>query len=257
MQAVGEAWDWLFFRGLIARQAGTREDQQLYVTPQGERVVRDPRGLEILKAEARLDLPLHHRIDRRVRRQFLLGEYELAAFAAMREVEIRIGDLLERKDLLGVALAKEALKPGGPLADRNLHPAEEEGLMALFWGALAVFKNPRAIVRSSSTIRPLRPRSSSSPTCSCGSSTGSKAKSYVPNKKSPRMSRQQRLRPSSRGQSAEVADKIGVEEGATGLVTPSSREALHQPRVATRRPQRRRSRSARTCGSRRSPPCGN
>jgi uncharacterized protein (TIGR02391 family) len=39
-------------------------------------------------------------------------------------------------------MAKEAFRVGGVLADRQMQAAEQQGTMALFWGALAVFKNP-------------------------------------------------------------------------------------------------------------------
>jgi uncharacterized protein (TIGR02391 family) len=146
MKVIGEAWDWLFFHGLLVRQAASREDQQLSVSRRGFRVARDARGLETLQAEERLDVPLHPRIAARVRRQFLLGEYELAAFAAMREVEIRLRELAQAPGSeVGVKLARRVLAPGpppGPLVDSSLDPGEQVATMELFAGALGVFKNP-------------------------------------------------------------------------------------------------------------------
>jgi hypothetical protein len=46
-----------------------------------------------MRASARLDVDLHPSIAGRIGSQFLLGEYELAAFAAMRQVEIRVREL--------------------------------------------------------------------------------------------------------------------------------------------------------------------
>jgi uncharacterized protein (TIGR02391 family) len=74
---------------------------------------------------------------------FYFGEYEFAAFAATREVEIRLRQLGRfDRSVLGVNLARQALKVGRPLADPHLLPAEQQGTMELFSGALAVFKNP-------------------------------------------------------------------------------------------------------------------
>lgn len=80
----------------------------------------------------------------KVQTQFLLGEYELAAFAAMREVEIRVRELAHADNsLIGVKLMREAFKPdGGPLADENLDAGERVGMMELFAGAIGTFKNP-------------------------------------------------------------------------------------------------------------------
>jgi uncharacterized protein (TIGR02391 family) len=75
--------------------------------------------------------------------QFLLGEYELGALAAMREVEIRVRKLSKAGEGdIGVNLMKSALGVDGPLADPRLERGEREATMALFWGAIGVFKNP-------------------------------------------------------------------------------------------------------------------
>ena len=140
LRAFGEAWDWLLYNGLIAYRSAS---PHTYVTERGKAAATDPHALAGLKATARLDVDLHPRLAHRIRRQFILGEYELAAFAAMREVEIRIRELAEAEEsLIGVDLAKQALRIGGPLADPNLDKGEQEATMALFWGALGVFKNP-------------------------------------------------------------------------------------------------------------------
>jgi uncharacterized protein (TIGR02391 family) len=61
----------------------------------------------------------------------------------MREVEIRVRDLAGAgNDDLGVGLMKEAFKKGGRLADSALEAGEQQATMALFWGAIGVFKNP-------------------------------------------------------------------------------------------------------------------
>lgn len=80
----------------------------------------------------------------RARTQFLLGEYELSAFAAMREVEIRVRELAGAEDsLIGVKLMRQSFKPdGGPLADAGLDAGEQVGMMELFAGAIGTFKNP-------------------------------------------------------------------------------------------------------------------
>jgi uncharacterized protein (TIGR02391 family) len=89
-----------------------------------------------------LNLDLHPRLQG-VRSQFLLGEFELAAFAAMREVEIRVRELANADDsLVGVKLMQRSFREGGPLADSSLDPGEQVGNMSLFAGAVAVFKNP-------------------------------------------------------------------------------------------------------------------
>jgi uncharacterized protein (TIGR02391 family) len=116
----------------------------LFITRRGLGVLDADDGLALIRAEARLDGDLHPRIATRVRTQFLLGEYELAALAAMREVEIRVRELAgaQARDI-GVGLMRQAFKPeGGPLTDATADKGEQEALSALFAGAIGVFKNP-------------------------------------------------------------------------------------------------------------------
>ena len=79
-----------------------------------------------------------------VRSQFLLGDPELAAFAAMRQVEVRVREIgnFDAGDI-GVHLMRAAFRPiDGPLRDPDAEGGERQGLMDLFAGAIGVFKNP-------------------------------------------------------------------------------------------------------------------
>jgi len=49
-------------------------------------LVRGPGGPARFRAERRIDVELHPRIEAQVRAQFLLGQHEQAASAALREV---------------------------------------------------------------------------------------------------------------------------------------------------------------------------
>lgn len=140
-RAYEEAFDWLWSHGLVARDPTQDGPDWYFVTERGWHAAQD--GLAAMSAARRLDVELHPLIAERVRAQYLLGEYEAAAFLAMRQVEIRVRDLAEASaDDIGVPLMKSAFRPGGPLADGNLEAGEQEATMALFWGALGVFKNP-------------------------------------------------------------------------------------------------------------------
>jgi uncharacterized protein (TIGR02391 family) len=139
-----EAWDWLIHSGLVAlRPDETNVNGHGYVTERGQAVARDERGLARVRAEARIGIDLHARLAHRIRRQFLVDEYELAAFAAMREVEIRVRELAAfGNEVVGVDLVRKALSPTGPLADPGQIAAEQEALSHLFAGAIGTFKNP-------------------------------------------------------------------------------------------------------------------
>jgi uncharacterized protein (TIGR02391 family) len=142
LDCLSEAMNWLIAQGLVARdKPGQSSPQSIFVTRTGKRVLSE--GIAGVMAAARLNVDLHKRLAR-VRTQFLVGEYELAAFAAMREVEIRVRELAKtEKSLIGVKLMRGAFKPdGGPLADPNLDQGEQVGMMELFAGAIGTFKNP-------------------------------------------------------------------------------------------------------------------
>ncbi len=96
-----------------------------------------------LLAEQRLSEDLHVELAE-ARSQFRAGKSEIAVFAAMRQVEVRLRELSGAgNDMIGVGLARYALRPdGGPLADDRLESGEREAISHLFAGALGAFKNP-------------------------------------------------------------------------------------------------------------------
>jgi len=143
LRAISEAWAWLIANGLLARRPGGGTEE-MFVTRTGRAVAVQPDGLARLQAEQRLGVELHPQLALKVHNQFLLGDPELAVFAAMKEVEVRVRDLAGYDDaLIGVDLMKQAFNRNtGPLRDPNLVPAEQDARMALFWGAIGVFKNP-------------------------------------------------------------------------------------------------------------------
>lgn len=144
LTCISEAMNWLIAQGLIARdQPGKTlsSSQSIFVTRAGKNVLTE--GIAGVDAAARLNVDLHERLTK-VRTQFLTSDYELAAFAAMREVEIRVRELAKADNsVIGVKLMREAFKPeGGPLSDPNLDAGERVGMMELFAGSIGTFKNP-------------------------------------------------------------------------------------------------------------------
>jgi uncharacterized protein (TIGR02391 family) len=141
LHRCAEAWGWLRARGLIARAPQNNPDA-IFVTRRGEEVLE--KGLGVVRAAERLDVDLHPRLEARVRRQFLLGEYELAAFAALKEVEVAVRDKAgEPNSSIGVGLMRRAFQPGtGPLTDAGADGGEQQARSDLFAGAIGLFKNP-------------------------------------------------------------------------------------------------------------------
>ena len=141
LRCWSEGLNWLVSKNLVARGTpGQSSSDAIFVTRLGNRVLEA--GLEMIRAAERLDVALHDRLEH-VKSQFLLGEYELAAFAAMREVEIRVRELSGAdSSLVGVKLMRQSFGDGGKLADPELDPGERVGIMELFAGAIGTFKNP-------------------------------------------------------------------------------------------------------------------
>lgn len=143
LRGISEAWAWLVGEGLLARRPDQSSGDAFFVTAHGRVLATAHDPLRRLRLERRLSIDLHPRLESRVRSQFLLGEVELAAFAAMREVEIRVRELSGLSDsTIGVKLMRTAFGPGGALRRTDQDPGEQDALMNLFAGAIGTFKNP-------------------------------------------------------------------------------------------------------------------
>lgn len=141
VRAIAEAFTWLRNRGLIARDPGQSASEAVFVTRAGHQALAQ--GLGPVRAIHRLQEGLHGEIERRARRQFLLGEYEQAVFVAMKAVEVRVRELGGYSDdFFGVKLMNQAFGTGGRLTDSQSTSGEQEGMRALFAGAYAVLRNP-------------------------------------------------------------------------------------------------------------------
>ena len=133
----------MFSSGLVAHNFDQNEPTAFFVTRLGQRVIAD--GIEVVRATQRLAMELHPRIEAKVRRQFLMGDYELACFAAMKIVEVRVRELAGESDsMLGAKLMQAAFSPSipGPLCDPSMEGGEAVARMNLFAGAMGLFKNP-------------------------------------------------------------------------------------------------------------------
>lgn len=140
-RAVAESMAWLRGRAFIARTPGQTADAAIFVTPRGHEALTQ--GLATVRAVEHLETGLHPTLEQRVRRQFLLGEYEQAVFVAMKAVEVRVRSLAGLgNDMIGVPLMTKAFREGGALTDPEAVPGEQVGTMNLFQGAYAVLRNP-------------------------------------------------------------------------------------------------------------------
>lgn len=143
VQALTEAWSWLLTRGLVVWNSQQSSEHAFVISRKGRQVLEV--GLPWLRAVERLDIDLLPVLELKARPQFLRGDFETAAFVAMKEVEVRVRSLAGLSDsLVGTKLMQEAFKgsPPGPLYRSDVDPGESVALMELFKGAIGLFKNP-------------------------------------------------------------------------------------------------------------------
>jgi len=143
--AFTEAWAWLEAQGLIIKAEGTngengwRRLSRRARRMESEADFADYRTARLLPREL-----LHPRIVDLVWQDYIRGNFDGAAFHAMKAVEIFVREASQLgNDLVGVRLMREAFKlTDGPLTDMTSEMGEREGRMALFAGAIASYKNP-------------------------------------------------------------------------------------------------------------------
>lgn len=133
LNALSEAWAWLINRGLIVWNPQQSSEGSFLISRQGHESLE--RGLPWLRAVQRLDLQLVAELEAKARPQFLRGDFEAAAFMAMKEVEIRVRALTGLSDsLVGTKLMQEAFRPPPPRQPRSASQR---------WRALAQGHRPR------------------------------------------------------------------------------------------------------------------
>lgn len=152
IEALAEAWTWLSNRGLIAVKPAETNFAAFFITRHGQDAMGY--GLPWLRAVQRLDVAMLPVLEAKARPLFLRGDFEAAAFMAMKEVEVRVRSMAALPgSLVGTALMQEAFRPpkkdkgeisgpGGPLYKSTSDGGEALATMELFKGAIGLFKNP-------------------------------------------------------------------------------------------------------------------
>ncbi|MGW0564677.1 TIGR02391 family protein [Streptomyces sp. NPDC003016] len=145
---LSDAWSWLEAHALLSRVPSQSENFR-QLSRDGRDLAADPKGMARFEARIRLAGPLHPDLEKAVRTNFDLGDYETACFAAMKAIEVAVRDASGLDNsLVGVPLMRKAFqphqngKPGGPLADAGAEGGEQEADSALFAGAMGRYKNP-------------------------------------------------------------------------------------------------------------------
>jgi uncharacterized protein (TIGR02391 family) len=145
--ALSEAWAWLEAQGLIVPATGTNGRNGYRVL--SRRAKRFESEAEFANYVVARMLPreaLHPKIGDTVWMAFMRGEFDVAAFQAMKAVEVSVRDASGfGNELIGVPLMREAFsRDKGPLTDMSAEPGERVARMELFAGAIGSYKNPHS-----------------------------------------------------------------------------------------------------------------
>jgi uncharacterized protein (TIGR02391 family) len=144
--AFAEAWAWLEAQALIVPAPDQRPESGWRVlSRRAKRFTREAEFTEYAIARMLRRDGLHPRIADTVWLAFMRGEFDVAAFQAMKAVEVSVRAASGLPDsVLGVKLMREAFRDNGPLADMIAEAGERVGRMELFAGAIGSYKNPHS-----------------------------------------------------------------------------------------------------------------
>ena len=144
--ALAEAWAWLIAQGLLvpAESSGGLDWRVL-----SRRARHFEDEAEFARYAVARMLPkdaLHPRISNKAWSAFMRSEFDVAAFQAMKAVEVAVREASGLpNDLLGVKLMRRAFDPkDGSLTDMEAEEGEKEARSALFAGAIGSYKNPHS-----------------------------------------------------------------------------------------------------------------
>jgi len=145
--ALSEAWAWLEAQGLIVPAPGPNGRTGWRVLSRRARKMETHAEFANFKVGRLLPKEvLHSKIAEPVWSAFMRGAFDVAAFQAMKGVEVSVRAAAGLGDgLIGVKLMRTAFSPeDGPLADMTAEGGERVGRMELFAGAIASYKNPHS-----------------------------------------------------------------------------------------------------------------
>jgi uncharacterized protein (TIGR02391 family) len=145
--ALAEAWAWLEAQGLIIPAPDQGHGTSYRVLSRRARRFQSEAEFTTY-AVARM-FPrevLHAKIADKVWMAFMRGEFDVAAFQAMKAVEVAVRDATGLPDsLVGTKLMQAAFAPeNGPLTDMSAEGGERTGRLQFFVGAIACYKNPQS-----------------------------------------------------------------------------------------------------------------
>lgn len=141
---ISDGMSWLIAGGLLGPAAwSSGAGSEWTISRAGHSALASGTSLHV-EARRRLSQGLHPRLRDAALNNFERGNYEVAVFAAMKEVEVALREAAGfGPDKYGRQLVTDALRVGsGTFVISAETPAEQEGFLQLFLGAVTAFKNP-------------------------------------------------------------------------------------------------------------------
>ena len=145
--ALNEAYAWLEAQGLIVPAGGMNGRNGFRrLSRRARRFESEAEFANYAVARMLQRETLHARIADRVWMAFMRGEFDVAAFQAMKAVEVSVREAAGLgNDLIGVPLMRRAFAPEkGPLTEMSAEGGERQARMDLFAGAMGCYKNPHS-----------------------------------------------------------------------------------------------------------------
>lgn len=146
-QALREAWQWLEREGVLVPEAGDLGNSPWRVLSRRAKKFKDEQ--EFVRFEVGRRIPresLNARIRDKVWMAFMRSDFDVAAFQAMKAVEVAVREATgQPNSVIGVKLMRDAFSPSsGKLTDTSADPGEQSARMELFTGAIGSYKNPQS-----------------------------------------------------------------------------------------------------------------
>jgi uncharacterized protein (TIGR02391 family) len=144
--ALSEAWAWLGAQGLIVPAGSQGQHGWWRLSRRAHKFESEAEFANYTVARLLRREVLRPQIGEKVWLAFMRGEFDIAAFQAMKAVEVSVREAGGfGNDLIGVPLMRQAFAPNkGPLADTAAEGGEQVARMELFAGSIGSYKNPHS-----------------------------------------------------------------------------------------------------------------
>ncbi|MDN5003977.1 TIGR02391 family protein [Bradyrhizobium sp. GCM10027634] len=145
--AIAEAWNWLEVQGLLVPAPGTNGANGWKIFSRRAQKMQSADDVTAFARSRRVPKEsLHPRIAEKVWSAFMRSEFDVAAFLAMKAVEVYVREAGGFKNSdIGQDLMRRAFhEDNGPLTDPAAERSERQARSALFAGAIGCYKNPHS-----------------------------------------------------------------------------------------------------------------